>query len=87
MDLNRVSGETLENADHIYNGTGEQERAVEGLKQIMERLTEELNSSVKMSANVSAETGETTEKDIADPVPYAVVERLHAEDQRYVDGD
>ncbi len=62
MDLNRVSGETLENADHIYNGTGEQERAVEGLKQIMERLTEELNSSVKMSANVSAETGETTEK-------------------------
>ncbi len=61
-DLNRVSGETLENADHIYNGTGEQERAVEGLKQIMEQLTEELGSSVKMSANVSAETGETAEK-------------------------
>ncbi len=61
-DLNRVSGETLENADHIYNGTGEQERAVEGLKQIMEQLTEELGSSVKMSANVSVETGETAEK-------------------------
>ena len=37
-DLNRISGETLENADHMYNGTGEQEKAVEDLKQIMEKL-------------------------------------------------
>lgn len=62
MDLNRVSVETLESADHIYNGTGEQERAVEDLKQIMGQLTQELNSSVEVSGNVVTETEETTEK-------------------------
>lgn len=62
MDLNRVSGETLESADYIYHGTGEQERAVEDLKQIMDQLTQELNSSVEASGNVVAETEETTEK-------------------------
>lgn len=61
-ELNRVSGETLEHADSIYNGTGEQETAVEDLKQIMQQLTEELNSSVKVSASVTAETGTTSEK-------------------------
>ncbi len=61
-DLNRVSGETLESADHIYNGTGEQERAVDGLKQIMGQLTRELNSSMEVSINVAAETGQTREK-------------------------
>ena len=61
-DLNHVSGETLESADHIYRGTGEQERAVEDLKQIMSRLTQELNNSVDVSGNVVAETGETAEK-------------------------
>lgn len=61
-DLNHVSGETLESADDIYNGTGEQERAVEDLKQIMEQLTRELNKSVEVSVNVTAETDETTEK-------------------------
>lgn len=61
-ELNRVSGETLEHADNIYNGTGEQETAVEDLKQIMKQLTEELNSSVKVSASVTAETGTTSEK-------------------------
>lgn len=62
MDLNRVSVETLESADHIYNGTGEQERAVEDLKQIMGQLTQELNNSVEVSGNVVTETEETTEK-------------------------
>ncbi len=62
MDLDHVSGETLENADHIYNGTGEQERAVEDLKQIMGMLIQELNDSVEVSVNVAGETGETTEK-------------------------
>lgn len=61
-ELNRVSGETLEHADSIYNGTGEQETAVADLKQIMQQLTEELNSSVKVSASVTAETGTTSEK-------------------------
>lgn len=62
VDLEHVSGETLENAEHIYNGTGEQERAVEGLKQIMGRLTQELNGSVDVSMNVAEETDDTTEK-------------------------
>ncbi len=61
-ELNRVSGETLEHADSIYNGTGEQETAVEDLKQIMQQLTKELSSSVKVSVNVTAETGITSEK-------------------------
>lgn len=61
-DLNRVSGETLESADNIYNGTGEQERAVDDLKKIMDRLTQELNDSVEVSVDVAAETGKTTEK-------------------------
>lgn len=61
-DLNRVSGETLESADDIYNGTGEQERAVDDLKQIMTRLTQELNESVDVSVDVAAETGKTMEK-------------------------
>lgn len=61
-DLNRISGETLENADHMYNGTGEQEKAVEDLKQIMEQLMQELEDSVKVSVHVSQGTGETTEK-------------------------
>ena len=62
MDLNRVSGETLTHADDIYNGTGEQEKAVEDLKQTMHQLTDELNNSVTVSANVTAETGNTSEQ-------------------------
>lgn len=61
-DLNRVSGETLANADSIYSGTGEQERAVEDLKQTMNKLTEELNNSVNASASVTAETGAASEQ-------------------------
>ena len=61
-ELNQVSGETLENADSIYNGTGEQETAVEDLKQIMQQLTEELNSSVQVSVSATAETETTSEK-------------------------
>lgn len=66
MDLNRVSGETLESADNIYNGTGEQEKAVEDLKQIMSRLTRELDKSVEVSVSVAAENGETAEKIVQD---------------------
>ncbi len=62
VDLDQVSGETQENADNIYHGTGEQEQAVEDLKKIMGRLTEELNNSVSTSADVMAETGRTVEK-------------------------
>lgn len=61
-DLNQVSGETLENADHIFHGTGEQEKAVDELKQTMGQLTEELNNSVTMAINVTAATENTSEK-------------------------
>lgn len=56
LDLEQVSGETQENADNIYHGTGEQEDAVRDLKQIMNRLTGELNNSVSASENVMMET-------------------------------
>lgn len=61
-ELDAVSGENLENADHIYHGTGEQEKAVEDLKEIMRQLTRELNNSVDATVNISMETGHTTEK-------------------------
>ena len=60
--LDAVSGENLENADHIYNGTGEQEKAVEDLKEIMNQLTRELNGSVDAAVRITSETGHTTEK-------------------------
>ena len=62
MDLNSVSGETLEHADSIHHGTGEQEKAVEDLKQTLETLMQELSSSVAVSANVTAETEGTAER-------------------------
>lgn len=61
-DLNNVSGETLESADSIHNGTGEQEKAVADLKQIMDRLTQELNDSMEVSVNVREETDATTDR-------------------------
>lgn len=61
-ELDAVSGENLENADHIYNGTGEQEKAVEDLKGIMNHLTRELNSSVDAAVSITTETGQTTGK-------------------------
>lgn len=62
MDLNSVSGETLEHADNIHHGTGEQEKAVEDLKQTLDGLMRELSNSVEVSANVTAETEGTTER-------------------------
>ena len=61
-ELNAVSGETLDNAESIFNGTGEQERAVDNLKQTMNQLTEELNNSVNATANITATTGATSEQ-------------------------
>lgn len=61
-ELDAVSGENLENADHIYHGTGEQEKAVEDLKEIMGQLTRELNSSVDATVSITMETVHTTEK-------------------------
>lgn len=61
-DLNQVTGETLQNADQIYVGTEEQEKAVDDLKQIMDQMTHELNQSVEASANITAATGNSAEK-------------------------
>ncbi len=61
-DLEGVSEDTLENADHIYHGTGEQEKAVGDLRQIMGQLTEELNRSVDVSEDVLKTTGNTVEE-------------------------
>lgn len=62
MELDHVSGETLEHADNIYNGTGEQKKAVEDMQRIMDELVSELNGSVNVSVNVTSETGATVEK-------------------------
>lgn len=61
-DLNQASGATLTNADSIYRGTGEQEKAVADLEQIMDQLTQELNGSVNVSVKVTEETGNTVQE-------------------------
>lgn len=61
-ELNQISGENLQNADNIFNGTGEQEKAVEELKQTMSQLTSELNNSVSVTADVATSTTNTSEK-------------------------
>lgn len=61
-DLNQASGATLTNADRIYRGTGEQEKAVADLEQIMSQLTQELNGSVNVSVKVTKETGNTVQE-------------------------
>ena len=61
-NLDSVSEENLESAESIYNGTGEQEQAVNDLKQIMKQLIQQLNESVDVSISVTGETDETTEK-------------------------
>lgn len=62
MELNQVSGETLVNADNIFNGTGEQEKAVEDLKHTMNQLTQELNNSVNVAVDVTTATGKTSDE-------------------------
>lgn len=62
VDLNNVSGETLVNADDIYNGTGEQEKAVEDLKKIMEQLVEELKQSASASGSITKATGDSVKE-------------------------
>lgn len=61
-NLNNVSKETLSNANDIYNGTEEQETAVEDLKQIMNQLVDELNNSASVSAAVVSTTGNAAQK-------------------------
>lgn len=59
-ELSQVSGNTLENADNIYNGTERQKQAVSDLEKIMEQLSQELNSSVTASRDITAASAATT---------------------------
>ena len=59
-ELSQVSGNTLENADNIYNGTERQKQAVSDLEKIMDQLTRELNSSVTASKDITAASAATT---------------------------
>lgn len=61
-ELNSVTGENLENAERISQGTGEQEKAVEELKETMDRLTGELNGSVDATVKIASETVHTSER-------------------------
>lgn len=61
-ELGQVAGQTLENADNIYDGTGKQEKSISDLKQIMEKLTQELNRSAESSADIFTVTEMTTKK-------------------------
>ena len=61
-DLEHVTSETLENADGIYNGTGEQEKAVEDLKYVMELLAKELKQSADASGSITDATGNSVKE-------------------------
>lgn len=61
-NLEHVTSETLENADDIYNGTGEQEKAVEDLKYVMEQLARELKESADASGSITEATGNSVKE-------------------------
>lgn len=61
-NLNSASQMTLVNAQDIHGGTQEQEEAVENLKQVMHRLSQELSASADASTKVASVTGEAAQK-------------------------
>lgn len=54
-DLERVANDMQLNSDLIFEGTGDQERAVNNLRQILDRLTEELNANANATLGITAE--------------------------------
>lgn len=56
QNLEGVSQSTLASSDEIYHGTEEQKTAVNGLKQVMGELVEDLNASADETAKVSSTT-------------------------------
>jgi len=60
-NLENTSNETLENAQAIYSGTGEQENELHDLEKIMNQLVSELNTNMDASAKISITTNETVE--------------------------
>lgn len=53
--LSQVADETQVNADKIFEGTGEQEQAVENLRQVLDNLTEKLNGNVDATLGITEE--------------------------------
>lgn len=60
-NIEGVSQETLENAQAIHNGTGEQEQVVRDLRKTMDELMEKLNTSADASAEIFKSTVATVE--------------------------
>ncbi len=60
-NIEGVSQETLENAQAIHNGTGEQEQVVRDLRKTMDELVQKLNTSADASAEISKSTVATVE--------------------------
>lgn len=60
-ELSKVADDTQLNADKIFEGTGEQERAVDNLKEILNRLTDELNNNSNATMNITHEMDSSVE--------------------------
>ncbi len=60
-ELGGVAEATQLNADKIFEGTGEQEQAVDNLKQILNRLTEELNNNANATISITQEMDSSVE--------------------------
>lgn len=56
LNLDDVSQSTLTSSDDIYQGTEEQKKAVNGLKQVMGVLVEDLNASADETVKVTSST-------------------------------
>ena len=56
LNLEDVSQNTLASSDDIYHGTEEQKNAVSGLKQAMDKLVDELNTSADETTKVTSTT-------------------------------
>lgn len=60
-ELSKVADDTQLNADKIFEGTGEQERAVDNLKEIFNRLTDELNNNSNATISITREMDNSVE--------------------------
>lgn len=60
-ELSKVADDTQLNADKILEGTGEQEQAVDNLKEILNRLTDELNNNSNATISITHEMDSSVE--------------------------
>lgn len=61
-ELESVSEDIQSNSDRIFEGTGEQEEAVNNLKSILDRLTGELSSNVNAAFRITVEMSESVDR-------------------------